>query len=322
MRISVRIHVKIFVAAAITMFLLRNSAAQEHGTPDAGHFDYSVSAPLEGKEVSVERRDGASIHNIVYTSPGGGVVPAYLVVPSRPGKFAGILWGHWLMPSSSTANRQEFLNEAIAFAAAGVVSLLIDAPQARPGFTPSPNPVLTKQQVVDLRRGIDLLVARPDVDPKRIAYVGHSWNAGTGAILDAVDKRVAVFAFMGGPQSNREYVLFSDSPRVVSARKGMDMAKVEQTMQTNAWADPGSYPTLLGPGPALFQYGLQDEEWVPLKDAKDYFASSAGPKEIKFYDCGHALNAQARLDRFAFLRQHLNLQPLPRGTLESIADTR
>jgi len=52
-----------------------------------------------------------------------------------------------------------------------------------------------------------------------------------GAILDAVDKRIAAFVFMGGPQSNRQYVLFSDSPRMVSARKGMDLTKVEQTRQ-------------------------------------------------------------------------------------------
>ena len=127
------------------------------------------------------------------------------------------------------------------------------------------------------RSGVDLLLSRSEVDPKRIAYVGHSWDAGTGAILDAVDKRFAAFVFIGGPQSNLQYVLFSDSPRMVSARKSMDITKVQQTMQNNAWADPGSYGTYLGPASALFQYGLQDEEWVPLKDAKDYFAMSSGP---------------------------------------------
>lgn len=44
--------------------------------------------------------------------------------------------------------------------------------------------------VVDLRRGIDLLLARPDVDPRRLAYVGHSYGAQWGAILSAVDKRI------------------------------------------------------------------------------------------------------------------------------------
>jgi cephalosporin-C deacetylase-like acetyl esterase len=304
------------------MFLLRDASAQDAFPSDAGHFDYSATAALEVKEVSVQQRESVSIHDITYLSPDGGVVPAYLVVPTGRGKFAAILWGHWLMPNSSTSNREEFLNEAVALAPAGVVSLLIDAPQARAGFKPAPNPALIARQVIDLRRGVDLLLSRADVDPKRIAYVGHSWDAGAGAILDAVDKRIAVFVFMSGPQSNRQYVLSSDSPRMVSARKGMDMAKVEQTMQTNAWADPGSYATHLGPAPALFQYGLQDEEWVPLKDAKDYFALSTGPKEVKFYDCGHALNAQARFDRFEFLRQHLALLPLASGTMEGIPDTK
>jgi hypothetical protein len=87
---------------------------------------------------------------------------------------------------------------------------------------------------------------------------------------------------MGGPQSNLEYVLSSDSPRMVSVRKGMDLTKVEQTMRANAGADPGSYGAQLGPAPVLFQYGLHDEEWVPLKDAKDYVATSTGPKGARF----------------------------------------
>jgi len=38
------------------------------------------------------------------------------------------------------------------------------------------------QQVMDMRRGVDVLLARKDVDRKRIAYVGHSYNAGIGAL--------------------------------------------------------------------------------------------------------------------------------------------
>jgi pimeloyl-ACP methyl ester carboxylesterase len=120
------------------------------------------------------------------------------------------------------------------------------------------------------------------VDPKRIAYVGHSWNAGAGAILDAIDKRLAAFVFMGGPQSNLEYVLSSDSPRMVSVRKGMDLTKVEQTMRANAGADPGSYGAQLGPAPVLFQYGLHDEEWVPLKMQRATLRRAQGRKGLGF----------------------------------------
>jgi cephalosporin-C deacetylase-like acetyl esterase len=209
------------------------------------------------------------------------------------------------MPGASNSNREEFLQEAIALASSGVVSLLVDSPQARPGFQPTPNSVLVAQQVVDLRRTVDLLLSRGDVDAKSIAYVGHSWDAGTGAILDALDKRLAAFVFMSGPQSMMEYVLTSDSPRMVPMRKTTDMAKVEQSMKVTSWSDPSSYADTLGPAPALFQYGLHDEEWVPLKDAKDYVAMASEPKTVKYYEADHALNAKATADRDAFLKKIL-----------------
>jgi hypothetical protein len=212
-----------------------------------------------------------------------------------------VIWGHWLMPGAANSNRDELLQEAVALAPSGVVSLLVDSPQTRPGFKPTPNPVLIAQQVIDLRRGADLLLTRGDVDAKRIAHVGHSWDPGTGAILDALDKRLAAFVFMSGPQSMLEYVLSSDSPRMVPMRKTTDMAKVEESMKANSWSDPGSYAVKLGPALTLFQYGLHNEEWVPLEDAKDYVAMTPGPKTVQYYESDHALNWQATMDRDDFL---------------------
>jgi cephalosporin-C deacetylase-like acetyl esterase len=283
--------------------------AQGSNSNDATHFSYDTKAALDVKQISDTVQDGVTVQDITYTGANGDTVPAYLVIPAAKGKFAGILWGHWLMPGAANANRQEFLKEAIALAPAGVISLLIDAPQVRPNFKPTPNPVLVAQQVIDLRRGMDLLLSRPDVDTTRIAYVGHSWDAGNGAILDAVDKRFAAFVFMSGPQSTKEYILSSDSPRMAPMRKTTDMVKVAQTMNANAWADPGTYADKLGPAPALFQYGLHDEDWVPLQDAKDYIAMSSGPKTVQFYDASHELNTKASDDRVAFLRKTLHLAP-------------
>jgi cephalosporin-C deacetylase-like acetyl esterase len=54
------------------------------------------------------------------------------------------------------------------------------------------------QMVVDLRRAVDVLRTRKDVDPNRIGYVGHSLGRrGTGP-LAAVEKRIRVFVLMGG----------------------------------------------------------------------------------------------------------------------------
>ena len=133
------------------------------------------------------QRDGAEIHDITYPSPVQGRVNAFLVVPKGKGPFAGIVFGHW-----GHGTRSEFLPDAMLYAKAGAVSLLIDYPWDRTGSSrrtvdnidkPAQDLEAFTQAVVDARRGIDLLIARKNVDPNRIAYVGHSFGAQWGAIL-------------------------------------------------------------------------------------------------------------------------------------------
>jgi dienelactone hydrolase len=328
-KLKKEILVKSFLAVLVVVFggPLRPAFAQDSYSSAVKHFEYDAHAPLDSREVSVHDRNGVQIHDITYASPMGGMVPAYLVAPNRKRRFAAILWGHWMMPDSPTANRSEFLEEAIALAPAGVVSLLIDAPSVRPGFQPNPDPLssqnadVTAQQVIDLRRGLDLLLAREDVDPQRLAYVGHSFDASCGAILDAVDKRPAAFVFMGNPQSTRDFILTSEAPQFVSFRKSVPAAKLQQYLDAYYWADPATYAAHLGPAPALFQYANHDE-FVPVTGAKHYFEISSLPKEIRFYDANHALNAEARRDRYDFLRKHLNLPRVPSEDLDKVPITK
>jgi cephalosporin-C deacetylase-like acetyl esterase len=187
---------------AVLLFLCLPLAAQD--AEMLRHFDYDRRASHDIKEVGVEKRGGVAVHDISYASPGGGRVPAYLVAPSGNGPFAAVIWGHWYMTGSEFLNRKEFLAEAVALAPAGVVSLLIDGPIARPGHVEDRSD-LNEQQIedrvqaiVDTRRGADLLLARPDVDAHRLAYVGHSYNAATGAFLSGIDRRFKTFVLMAG----------------------------------------------------------------------------------------------------------------------------
>ena len=141
--------------------------AQMPRPDDFAHFTYDRGDSLNVKQNSVRVRDGVTIQDITYTGSNGDTVPAYLVIPKGSGKFAGVIWGHWLMPGAANSNREEFLDEAVELAPAGVISLLIDAPKSRPNFKPTPDPVLVAQQVVDLRRGLDLLLSRSDIDASR-----------------------------------------------------------------------------------------------------------------------------------------------------------
>src|SRR6266496_6596854 len=179
--------IQLILAMAILAVAFKPGIAQD---PEMlNHFDYDQKAPLGTKQIGVQRRATATIYDITYDSPKGGVVPAYLVVPKGRGPFAAVIWGHWYWGNSSMRNRREFLDEAIALAPAGVVSLLTDGPIARPGHVESKEPLNDQQvtdavqAVVDMRRAVDLLAKRRDVDPKRIAFVGHSYNAMVGAFL-------------------------------------------------------------------------------------------------------------------------------------------
>src|ERR1041384_4575822 len=131
--------VQMVFAIVVVALLARISLAQDAEL--ARHFDYDQKAPLNIKHIGVQRRANATVYDITYDSPKGGVVPAYLVMPKGRGPFAAIIWGHWYWQNSSLRNRKEFLDEAIALAPSGVVSLLTDGPINRPGHVNSKDPL-------------------------------------------------------------------------------------------------------------------------------------------------------------------------------------
>ena len=198
------------------LVLLLGSAAfaQESYEQLLHHWDYDKSALLNIKQASAQHRGKATVYDISYTSPvgdrgaavgpNGGTVTSYLVVPPGKGPFPAVIYGHWCMPGSEKKNRTEFLDEAIVLANSGVVSLLPDHVIVHPGFKPDETPLnetqiaVEVQQDVNLRRGADLLLARKDVDPKRLAYVGHSCDATAGGLLSGIDKRFKAFVIMAG----------------------------------------------------------------------------------------------------------------------------
>jgi len=284
------------------------------------HFDYDQKAPLQIKHLGVERRAQAVVYDLTYASPKGGVVPAYLVVPKGRGPFAAIVWGHWYWENSSMRNRREFLDEAIALAPAGVISLLTDGPIARPGYVSSKEP-LNEQQVVnmvqavvDMRRGVDLLAARRDVDRQRIAYVGHSYNAEVGAFLSGLDKRLKAFVLMAGPMSDEVNLR---SKEFQNYRQKVGPEKFDAYMAKYSWTDEGKYVSHASPAFVFLQYGSR-EKFLNADRAREYLAVVSEPKELKIYDAEHALNVEARRDRLHFLIEQLKLKPVSDAVIASI----
>lgn len=284
------------------------------------HFDYDQKAPLEIKQVGIQRREHATVYDIAYASPKGGVVPAYLVVPKGKGPFAAIIWGHWYWQNSSMRNRKQFLDEALVLAQAGVVSLLTDGPVARPGHEDIKDPLDDRQatefiqQVIDMRRGVDLLWARRDVDRKRIAFVGHSYNAGVGALLSGVDRRFKAFVLMAGSMSDE---VNSQTQGYQEFRQKIGPEKLDAFVAKYYYLDQGKYVSHAAPAVVFLQFANHEKFLTPELTRK-HAAVVSEPKQVKFYETEHALNAEARRDRIQFLTEQLKLKPLSDAVIVSI----
>jgi dienelactone hydrolase len=265
-------------------------------------FDYDTQAPLDIKEHGVEDRNGIKIHDITYASPKGGRVTAYLVVPAGKGPFAGLVFMHW-----GFGYRSSFLAEALMLARTGVVSLMIDAPYNRPtpwrhefdNNRPEVNRDVYIQMVIDLRRGVDLLTSRRDVDAKRLGFVGLSLGAHMGGILSGVEKRIKAFVLMGGLPTLTERL-----------RNNNQDGKFNKAIEALAPIDPIHYVGHAAPSSLFFQFARHDR-FVTEKQAIEYEGAASQPKSIKWYDTGHELNdVEALRDRAEWLRKEIGISPL------------
>ena len=303
------------------VFLVATVFAQD---PElVSHFDYDKNAPLELQTLSAKTRAKAMVYDITYASPKGGVVPAYLVVPAEgKGPFAGVIWGHWYWSNSEMRNRKEFLDEAIALASAGVVSLLTDGPIARPGYVEDKDPLNERrgeylvQQVIDFRRGVDLLLARKDVDPNRLAFVGHSYNASAGAILSGVERRFKAFVLMAGSLSDDVDLKLGAWEQF---RQQVGPEKFDAFLAKHSYLNQGKYVSHAAPAFVFLQYATKEKFMTP-DYARAYAEIVSEPKRFKLYEAEHALNAEARRDRISFLTEQLKLKPLPGKVINSIPD--
>src|SRR5690349_5932343 len=61
---------------------------------DPGPFDYDQNAPLDLKEIGVEKRGNVTVRDITFVGTKEPVT-AYLVTPAGAGPHAAILYVHW-----------------------------------------------------------------------------------------------------------------------------------------------------------------------------------------------------------------------------------
>jgi cephalosporin-C deacetylase-like acetyl esterase len=288
-------------------------------------FQYDRSAALDLRDSLIEATSDWNVYDVSYASPRGGRVTGYLVTPSPKNRHAGIVFGHW-----GPGNRTEFLPEAKLYAQTGAVSLMIDYPWVRPapyrvnqagGFDePEKDLAVFSQAVVDLRRGIDVILSRQDVDSARIAYVGHSYGAQWGAILSAIDKRIKAAVLMAGVPSDSVFFIESTDPAMIAFRESATTEVREHYMRIATIPLAAiRYVQYARPTPLLFQFALKEQQFS-ISAMERYYNAASEPKTMKWYDTGHELNdPQSLVDRAEWLKGYIHiesLKPILREILE------
>jgi dienelactone hydrolase len=198
-------------------------------------------------------------------------------------------------------------------AEAGAVVLTLDAPFARRdpraplAFTRQDSVDLV-QHVVDLQRAVDVLVARADVDPARLAGMGISHGGSVGALLAGVER---------GSRRTR-----SRSP---TAGGGALHAPHRARMPTPAGADAAAwcawysameplaatrFVARAAPAELLFLWGRQDPMARP-RLAEGLWRAASAPKTARWYATGHSLPQASGDDVRAWLAARIGITPPP-----------
>jgi dienelactone hydrolase len=298
--------------------LIRLLAAPKSMLDPAEVFSYDASKPLAVRQGSVEEVGMIHVAEISYDSAKTGRVPGYLVLPPGKGPFAALVYMHW-----GQGNKSEWLAEGVEMAKRGAVSLMIDAPYLRPNAAPptSTNAYAAErdsyiQLVVDLRRAVDVLVARGDVDPKRIGYVGHSLGATWGGPLAAVEKRLKVLVLMGGLASLTSYD--DDSLYAAARRASTPRNEFQKYAAAIEPYNPERFVANTAPAKIYFQWAKHDM-FISEHSAAAYYGAVGGPKEQRWYFTSHEFNdALSCNDRREWLTKELGLRPAPEiGAIES-----
>jgi fermentation-respiration switch protein FrsA (DUF1100 family) len=153
----------------------------------------------------------------------------------------------------------------------------------------------------DAHAALDYLLARPDIDNRRVVAFGQSLGAAIGSVLTAERPEIRGLAIDGGFDSYRRIATWHirHNPLLVCVAWW-----VPAILMSNGH-DPIDYIDRISPRPILIMHGTSDEI-VPVHMAERLYAVAREPKQLWIIDGAdhydalrdHADEARARLLKF------------------------
>ena len=254
-------------------------------------YDYDAKQPLAVHLGESRPLEGVRLLRFSYLSAHSQRVPALLFTPrrasaARPVPCLVLLHG-------LGGSKEVMAGLALAAAQAGYASLAIDeyGQGERAASTHLPKTQAeqlatgVRQTVVDVRRSLDYLATRPEINSQRIGLAGISLGAIIGTVTAGVEPRIKATALISGGgdwglilktlSANRADV----GGRSTAGIKGLDYGQVSAFL---APEDPLTFAPHVSPRALLMLHGRKDEVIVP-QAAQELFDAAREPKEILWF---------------------------------------
>ncbi len=245
------------------------------------YFEYDKKLPLDAKVFDKWPWRGPQVlTKVSYSSVRGERVPAYLAVPKdykEGDKLPAIVLMHgWNL---FWGKNEDWVQAWLPILTANGYAVLApdhfffgerrseEASESDYSFGPYSKRDWMAQTVVDLRRGIDYLQQRPEVDPERIAVFGGSMGGWIGSVLAAVEPRIKT---------------------TVLTVPATDFG-TEQTAPGMVVNSSNFFPRITNP--LMVVVALQDMK-LRIDRARELFKLAPGKKKLVEYDEQHFLPAE------------------------------
>jgi dienelactone hydrolase len=276
-------------------------------------FDHHTS--LEVRVLEEVKLDHYVRRKILFRSPDGDFIPAYLLLPDGPGKHAAMLCLHQTTPigkdEPAGLGGKPNLRYAAELAERGYVALAPDYPSFG-DYTyafDQPNYVSgTMKGIANHMRAVDLLVSLANVETKGIGVIGHSLGGHNALFLTAFDQRVRAVVTSCGFTSLAKYMHGN--------LKGWDqkryMPLIGERYHNSPVEVPWDFPDILGaiaPRAIFINAPLHDDNFEvsgvddSLRPVKKRFRPTH--LIVAHPDCAHDFPPEVREQAYRFLDGHL-----------------
>ncbi len=255
-------------------------------------FGYDRTLPLSPQETLAEETAQYQVYKVTYRSARDQRVPAFLILPKNRGeeKLPCVILMHGL-----GGDKRMFQMLWGPLTQAGYALFAIDAQyhgERKPsddipffGMYPYRARDALIQTVIDLRRGVDYLQTRKEIDPDRIGYIGASMGGIIGSMFAGVDERVKapVLLVAGGDWK----ILMEKSTLSMWRDAAKNNPKqMEEALRVMDVVDPVHWVGRIAPRPVLFINGDADDV-VPVDSNKALHNAAREPKKVVWYKGGH-----------------------------------